>query len=157
MRIIAHRGLLEGPDESLQNDPSQVLKALNSGFEAEIDVWFEKGKWYLGHDTMDHEIPPAFLAYPGLWIHCKNIPAFYNLKRLANKINFFYHESDKIVLTSNGDAWTYFGLPETMDPQAICVMPEVTYSWEEINLMVKSGKWAGMCSDWPIKIRGMLS
>ncbi len=156
MKIIAHRGLLEGPDDSLQNDPIQILKALDNGFDAEIDVWFDKGRWYLGHDGMDHEIPPSFLTDARLWIHCKNIAAFYNLKRLGTKVNFFYHESDKIVFTSMGDVWTYFGIPETMDTQAICVMPEVSYDWEEISNMVRSGRWAGMCSDWPIRIKEIL-
>ena len=156
MRIIAHRGLTNGPDDLLQNHPLQVIKAIEQGFDAEIDLWFDKGRWYLGHDTMSHEIPPAFLTNQHLWIHCKNLPAFYNLKRFGTKVNFFYHDSDKVVLTSNGNVWTYFGLPETMDPQAICVMPEVTYSWTEIELMVRSGKWAGMCTDWPIRIRELL-
>lgn len=157
MRIIAHRGLLDGPDEKMQNHPSQVIKALDIGFDAEIDVWFSKGKWYLGHDTMDHEVPASWLTTTGLWIHCKNVHAFYNLKRLASNVNFFYHDSDKIVLTSNGHVWTYFGLPETKDPQAICVMPEVNYTWDEITTMVKSGQWAGMCTDWPQRIKEMLS
>lgn len=157
MRIIAHRGLINGPDDNRQNHPEQVEIALSEGFDAEIDVWFDKGRWYLGHNGMDHEIPPSYLSKPGLWIHCKNIPAFYNLKRFATRINFFYHDNDKIVFTSNGDVWTYFGIPETMDPQAICVMPEVTYDWEEIGKMVQSCKWAGMCTDWPLRIRGLMA
>lgn len=156
MRIIAHRGLINGPNDELQNRPEKVMEALSLGFDAEIDVWFDRGRWYLGHDGMDHEVPLSWLMTERLWIHCKNIPAFYNLRRLANRVNFFYHDSDKIVLTSNGDVWTYFGLPETKDPQAICVMPEVTYTWEDIKLMVRSGQWAGMCTDWPLRIRELL-
>lgn len=153
MKIIAHRGLLDGPNTELQNNPLQVTKALEQGFDVEIDVWFDKGVWYLGHDTMDYKVPLPWLTQERLWIHCKNISAFYNLKRLIGKINFFYHESDKIVLTSNGNVWTYFGLPETKDTMAVCVMPEVNYNWTDIEHMVKTKQWFGICTDWPRRIK----
>lgn len=157
MRIIAHRGLLEGPDKALENHPLQIQKALDMGFDVEIDIRFDKGRWYLGHDNMDHEIAPSWLKTPNLWIHCKNVSAFYNLKRFRDDgINFFYHDTDLVILTSKGDVWTYFGPPETKDTQAVCVLPEVNYDWDEIGKMVNSGQWLGICTDWSLKARSML-
>ena len=51
MKMIAHRGLLSGPDKDLENRPEQIDTALSKGFEAEVDVWVVDGqKFMLGHD-----------------------------------------------------------------------------------------------------------
>ena len=39
MIIIAHRGNINGPS-SLANHPLQIKRALDAGFDAEIDVWW---------------------------------------------------------------------------------------------------------------------
>ena len=54
-KIIAHRGLLHGPDEKIENAPSQIQKALNMGFDVEIDVWVTDDL-YLGHDEPTYMI-----------------------------------------------------------------------------------------------------
>jgi hypothetical protein len=154
--IIAHRGLTEGPDDEKQNRPDQIMSALDQGFDAEIDVWNINGQWFLGHDTPDYQVPAQFLTTPGLWIHCKNIAAFYNAGRMVAPINYFFHNSDLVVLTSKGNVWTYFGPPETRDPSAICVMPEVSYLWTEIEQMAKKKQWLGFCTDWPGKLKSCL-
>lgn len=156
MKIIAHRGLTDGPNNERQNHPSQVEDALSEGFDAEIDVWHDRGSWFLGHDFPHHKISLEWLKTPGLWIHCKNTSAFYNLKRMVAPTNFFFHDSDLIVVTSLGDIWTYFGMPETKDPMAICVMPEVNYSWSEIEQMARKKQWAGFCTDHPRKFKEWL-
>ena len=156
MLIIAHRGLLDGPDDEKQNRPDQVLAALDEGFDAEIDVWNIKGQWFLGHDNPDYLVPAHFLTTPGLWIHCKNIAAFYNLSRMVAPINYFFHDTDLVVLTSKGNVWTYFGPLETRDPTAICVMPELNYLWSEIEDMAKKKQWLGFCTDWPRKLKACL-
>jgi hypothetical protein len=152
MLIIAHRGLTDGPDELLQNHPDQVQRALDQGFDAEIDLWFLDNKWYLGHDGPEHETNWNLLSQQGLWIHCKNLPAFFELKKVAGNYNYFWHDSDLVVFTSQGYVWTYFGKPETCSANSICVMPEVTYTWLEICSMVADDKWLGFCTDWPKKI-----
>lgn len=153
MKIIAHRGLTDGPSNERQNHPSQVEDALAEGFDAEIDVWHDRGSWFLGHDLPTHRITVDWLTKPGLWVHCKNISAFYNLRRTVAPINYFFHDSDLLILTSQGNVWTYFGMPETRDPMSICVMPEANYSWSEIETMVRKKQWAGFCTDHPRKIR----
>lgn len=152
MKIIAHRGLVDGPDDLKQNHPEQVMAALLEGFDAEIDVWFDRGSWFLGHDQPTYQVPLSWLTTEGLWIHCKNVGAFYNLRRLVTPVNYFFHDNDLIVLTSFGNVWTYFGAPETRDPLAICVMPEVTYDWVKIEEMANKGQWSGFCTDYPRKL-----
>lgn len=156
MILIAHRGLMDGPDGSAQNHPDQIRRALDAGFDAEIDLWLIDGRWMLGHDGPEHEVDLRFISYHGLWLHCKNLPAFFALRAIGGNHNYFFHDSDMVVLTSKGQVWTYFGKPETRSPGSICVMPEVTYDWSQIRAMVNGHAWLGMCSDWVNMIRGMV-
>jgi hypothetical protein len=153
MKFIAHRGLMDGPDDNMQNRPDQIVKALDHGFEAEIDVWHVDGKWVLGHDGPEHDTDIGFLQQKGLWIHCKNLDALFTLRSLKHHYNFFWHESDTVTLTSTNVIWTYFGKPETVSPMSVCVMPEVTYGWDEIENMVRSWHWYGFCSDHVNRLR----
>ena len=49
MRYIAHRGLFQGPNVNLENTPNQIDLAINRGYDAEIDVWVQDDKIFLGH------------------------------------------------------------------------------------------------------------
>ena len=53
-------------------------------------------------------------------IHCKNLECFYKISELD--VNFFWHEKDKVVITSKG----FFGIILVLFYQkSICVMPEI--------------------------------
>jgi len=153
MLIIAHRGLLNGPDARLQNAPQQIAAALSAGYDAEIDVWLNDDRWFLGHDGPEHETDLDFISHPKLWIHCKNLAAFFELRRLNATHNYFVHESDPVVLTSKGNIWTFMGLIETKNAESICVMPEVTYKWPDIERMVIGREWYGYCTDYPERFK----
>ena len=157
--IIAHRGLLDGPDTGLQNRPDQITKALDLGFQVEIDVWYIDGVWHLGHDGPEHSVSWSFLNEHSnrLWVHCKNLSAFFKLKSdKSHQLNYFWHDSDAVVLTSKQHVWTYFGKRETMHTHSVCVMPEVNYEWAEIVAMTQQDKWCAVCTDWPRKLKECL-
>ena len=61
MKLIAHRGNLDGSDPDKENYPSYIQRALKLGYDAEIDVWHIDDKWYLGHDDPRYEIKYNFL------------------------------------------------------------------------------------------------
>lgn len=152
MLLIAHRGLTQGPDSKLENDPAQVQQALAQGYHAEIDLWWQNNKWMLGHDLPVYEVDSSFISQQRLWIHCKNLSAFFRMKTHHRDLNYFWHESDQVVLTNTGVVWTYFGLPETLSPYSICVMPEVNYTWEAIRAMHDQQLCMGICSDYVERI-----
>lgn len=107
MKIISHRGNLIGRIPEKENHPNYVDAAISSGFDVEIDVWFSDNKFYLGHDKPEYEIELSwFLSRENkLWIHAKNlevIPHLYN-----TNLNWFWHESDKLTITSKGFLWCY--------------------------------------------------
>ena len=147
MIYIAHRGLFNGPDVNIENRPEQIELALSKGYHCEVDVWFVDNKWFLGHDCPDYEIPYEFLEQPNLWLHAKNLDALYVMG--ANKmLNFFWHESDSCVLTSQGDIWTQPGKPLTRN--SVMVMPE--YIDNTLN-NVLNVECMAICSDYVNKIK----
>ncbi len=105
MKLISHRGNLNGPDLLLDNNPNHIEKVLSMGIECEIDVWFCDEHYYLGHDGPLNKIPDSFLLKNGLWCHAKNLQA---LESMLNKnIHCFWHENDDFTLTSRGYIWTF--------------------------------------------------
>jgi hypothetical protein len=118
MYYIAHRGNLYGPNPSMENNPEYVKNALDSGFDAEIDVWYINGKFQLGHDEPQYDVDASFLIHDRVWCHAKNIDALEML--LSIGAHCFWHEKDMYTLTSKGIIWAYPGSPLTKN--TICVM-----------------------------------
>lgn len=139
MILISHRGNLSSPNPELENTPPYIQKALDEGFDVEVDAWFSDGKVYLGHDKPTTPIELKYLKNHKLWVHAKNLHILPML--LDNKINCFFHHTDDAVLTYSRHIWTYPG-KELFD-RSICVMPErSTYSVDQIK------SCAGICSDY---------
>jgi len=147
MKYIAHRGLTEGPDSTLENRPEQIMKSLAQGYGCEIDVRFINEKWMLGHDNPNYEVSFEFLEQPNLWIHAKNLDALYILGA-SRKLNFFWHQEDNFTLTSQGYIWTYPGHELTED--SIMVMPEYV---DSTLYNAYTAECYAICSDYITKIK----
>ena len=149
MKFIAHRGLTEGPDVNLENRPEQIEKALNDGFECEIDLWVTNSDLYLGHDRPDYAVTLEWLqkyhAYYGLWIHAKNLGALRWLT--TTDFTYFWHQEDDFALTSNKYIWTYPG--KELTTRSIVVMPEIF----DKKLEREYNNAYGICSDYVSKLR----
>jgi len=119
MKLIAHRGNIEGSKPAVENDPVYVTQALKAGFDAEIDVWSINGNYILGHDSPDFFVKESYLENKKLWCHAKNLEA---LKRMLDnkKIHCFWHETDKYTITSKGLIWTY--PEERVTPSSVVVV-----------------------------------
>jgi hypothetical protein len=97
MKLIAHRGLINGPDKTIENHPDQIKLAIDQGFGCEVDLWFdEDSRFYLGHDRPQYSIDKDFLIEhkKRLWIHAKNLKALYWLSTTNNFFNYFWHQND---------------------------------------------------------------
>jgi hypothetical protein len=144
MKLIAHRGLINGPDVNLENRPEQIELTLTQGFDCEIDLWVINAEFYLGHDRPDYPIDKKFLDKFGLWIHAKNLAA---LRWLTDtSLYYFWHQEDKFTLTSNKFIWTYPG--QELTQRSIAVLPEL-HDPEFKNLPTNC---YGICSDFVAKI-----
>lgn len=141
MKLIAHRGLTNGPNELLENSPEQILQTLDRGYDCEIDFWIVDNVFYLGHDAPQYQIEKHFIEDTRYWIHAKNLNALYYL--LGTKLNFFWHQTDDFTLTSNGYIWAYPG--KELTNKSIMVMPE----WQDKTLNnARDASCYGVCSDY---------
>jgi len=137
MKLISHRGNLNGPDPNKENTVEYILAAIYNEFDCEIDIWKIDDTLYLGHDQPDNIVSLSFLEKYNnkLWIHCKNVPALVFLK---DTFNCFYHKDDEYTLTSKGYIWG--NIHSYVDKNVIAVMPELT------NKCINNS--AGICSDY---------
>lgn len=137
MKLISHRGNIDGKNEKEENSIYYIQKALKLGYDVEIDVWCVDNKWYLGHDEPQYKVKYDFLTLEGLWLHAKNGDALYHLL-LDRQCNVFYHTDEDWVLTSKKHIWTYPN--QLLYPNSICVLPELGYNGDLKNCK-------GICSD----------
>ena len=147
MKLIAHRGLTNGPNIQIENRPDTIHKALSQGYDVEIDLWAVDNKLYLGHDSPTYEIPHDFLVTDRLWIHAKNLQALTYLSQ--TNFVYFWHQNDDYTLTSNGYIWTYIG--KELSNRSIMLLPEVHDT--QLNNARNVDCYA-ICSDYVETIRG---
>ena len=149
MKLIAHRGNINGPNQEMENNPDYILNTLRFGYDCEIDVHLINNELYLGHDLPQYKINIDFLLknQDKLWIHCKNMEALVLLNEYK-ELNIFWHESDKYTLTSKKYIWSYIGVETKKN--IICVMPELAYYnyIEVIKTKIINNELYGVCTDY---------
>lgn len=141
MKLISHRGNINGIVHKMENYPAFIDTALNAGYDVEIDLWLVGKQFYLGHDEPNHKISIDFLEerVNKLWIHCKNLDVLYNLSLERFGFNYFWHQHDEHSLTSHGIIWNY--ISSELTDRSICVLPELNQYKGDIK------KCYGICSD----------
>ena len=154
MKIISHRGNLNGPQSVVENSPDAIDAAIQLGLDAEIDLWSLNGELFLGHDSPDYrvEIDWLIVRERSLWIHCKNLNGLTHLFHSKAKLNYFYHETDKYTITSLGFVWVFPG--NEVPVNGISVMPEKHTSFPES--LLKDSVGYGICTDYPRIIQDYL-
>lgn len=146
MIFIAHRGLFKGPDEKTENNPTQIRAALEAGFDVEIDVWCIDGKFALGHDKPQYEVPKEYFYNYKMWLHAKNIEALFALAKHPCA-NVFFHDKDDAVFTSSNLIWTYPKAEIQLTSLSIAVLPEKVGDWKNLD------KCYGICSDYVVEYK----
>lgn len=124
MILISHRGNTVGRFESWENEPTYIDKAINEGYDVEVDVWYKDKVLFLGHDKPDYGVNLNwFIERSGkLWIHCKNIEAVLYFNQLGLDLHYFWHQNDTITLTSKNYIWAFPGNQPIKN--SISVLPE---------------------------------
>ena len=136
MIYISHRGLVNGADKDLENNPDQITHLNQKNINVEIDVRFYKNKFYLGHDEPIYEITKSFLQNDKLWCHAKNYEALDALTKID--CHYFWHQEDDYTITNKGFIWVYPGKP--LIKNYISVLPE--------NFDIDTSNCYGVCTDY---------
>jgi len=163
--IIAHRGLLNGPNKQLENTFEQLDECIRfKHLSVEVDIWVKDGVFWAGHDnpTIPFEKELGLLFYSvkmsPVFVHAKNLEALNRIiekygktKTSSNLYDFFMHDKDEAVLTNDGFIWTYPG--KELYKNSIAVLPEICDKdyQEEVEQLFLQNKIAGVCTDYPLK------
>lgn len=142
MLFISHRGNLSGKNKVFENCLTTIKNVIETGYIAEIDLWYNDNFFYLGHDNPENLIEYDFLKLYSnkLLIHCKNDEALFKLKNDPD-FEFFTHTEDQFTLSSKN---TILVNPfvKTNHRDCILMMPEMSsYNLDEIL------KFKGIVSD----------
>jgi len=140
MILISHRGNINGRFESFENIPTYIDLAISKGYDVEIDVWYKDNMFWLGHDKPVFVIDFMWFIdrITKLWVHCKNVEALVYLKNCGYPVNYFWHETDTVTLTSNNDIWAFPNKQPIIG--SIAVMPELNND--------DTTHCVGICSDY---------
>ena len=148
MIYISHRGNLTGKNPEFENSPVYIYKAIDQGFDVEVDLRHKDGQIFLGHEKPQYLIDDNFIddCRDSLWVHCKDKES---LKyALDEELNCFFHKADDYTLTSKGYVWAFPGFAKE-NSKIIAVLPELFRTVEEI----KGLDFYGFCSDVIMYIR----
>ena len=131
---IAHRGLINGANHTIENSMTTVTEWCRQGRSSEIDIWWHREAFWIGHDEPREPVSPEFLHSEYLWIHAKNPEGFYHLQKLSNEkgwgLRIFYHTDEDYALTTTGETIILPGLPDVegwtyMMPEMGFVIPTI--------------------------------
>ena len=158
MKLIAHRGNINGPDSLMENNPEYIENAISQGYDVEIDIRCDDitKEFYLGHDEPKYMVDWLWLSKhrEKLWIHCKNIEALYEFSSGSSGYNYFWHQTDSYTMTSQGYIWSYPG--KRYNSRSIVVMPEhndMLPFMQDNHIDMKDHDCFGICSDYVEKIK----
>ena len=108
MKLISHRGNINGKNSSNENSLEAIECCLIKELDIEVDLWFKDGNFYLGHDLPLFKININEINNEKFWFHIKNIETFSVIKKYDIK-NYFWHQDDLCTLTSSQKFWLYPG------------------------------------------------
>ena len=151
MKIIAHRGNLNGPNPLTENDPKRITQCIEQGYDVEIDLRYDPitNVLWLGHDEPQHKVTWYWLAgrQEHLWIHCKDVATLHEFATNTGGYNYFFHDKDDYTLTSMKYIWSYPGKSYT--DHTVVVMPErEEMDWDKLRVT----NCYGVCTDYAEKL-----
>jgi len=141
IKLIAHRGNLNGKNPERENHPDYVLEALNQGYHVEVDVRSKCGGLYLGHDEPKYEVRQNLLRFSRIICHAKDKEAL-RIMLEDGEIHCFWHENDDYTMTSEGWVWVFPS--KELIPNSVCVLPEY-YKRDDFRSL---NKCRAVCSDY---------
>jgi hypothetical protein len=103
MKIISHRGNINGPVPEKENRPSYIDSAIQLGYDVEVDLRIIDNDFWLGHDEPQYkvELPWMLLRKDKIWFHCKDINSALVLAKFDQGFQYFCHSQEPYVCTSH--------------------------------------------------------
>ena len=143
MRLISHRGNVDGVIPEKENSLDYIDSAIGMGFDVEIDLWKIADTISLGHDEPQYQLDLKWLTdrRDKLWVHCKNLSALSEI--VSTGVPCFYHVKEDYTLISNGKIWAH----NINTVNENCIIPLLTEADVESWDVLSNPKVYGICSD----------
>jgi len=143
MKIISHRGNINGPIPKKENRPSYIDSAIQLGYEVEIDLRVINNEFWLGHDEPQYKIELLWmrLRKEKLWFHCKDMESALMLASLDDDFKYFCHSSEPYVCTSHKYLWIH-DLTSGINDK--CIIPLLS---KDDIMNYKNNKPYAICTD----------
>jgi hypothetical protein len=144
MKIISHRGNINGLVPEKENRPSYIDSAIQLGYDVEVDLRIIDNEFWLGHDEAQYKIELSWMSLrkDKIWFHCKDINSALVLAKLDKGFQYFCHSQEPYVCTSNGYIWVHDLTGKINDK---CIIPLL--SKEDIENYNNSNPYA-ICTDY---------
>jgi hypothetical protein len=148
MKLISHRGNINGIVPEKENRPSYIDCAIQLGYDVEVDIRYIDNKFCLGHDTPDYIVSTKWieLRKDSIWFHCKDSNAAYQLS-LMKDIKYFCHSADPFVAVSNNCIWVHD--LSMITPNSVIPLLDL----DSIESYTKYELVYAICTDYPSKIK----
>lgn len=130
MLYISYRGIYDGTNYEDANTPTQIRKALNSGYSCMVDVWRVDGQLYLGNDQPLIEVTPTYLQGRRFWLNVRNTEMQEWIVTQSSTLypNYFWFTTPTpppaYVTASNGKLITPGTVP--INNNSVIYLPEVS-------------------------------
>lgn len=148
-KLIAHRGNFAGQQPQLENSFDYLKRAIDLGYDVEIDARIVNNKMWLGHDEPKYELNYEqymyLLTHREVWWHSKDYNTLTNLVNRGPWMKVFAHESDTYGLVNGGYIWTC-DTTITLSEQNHTVFMIIGDISPHEDIL-KEGRVFGMCSD----------
>jgi len=153
MKIISHRGNINGPVPEKENRPSYIDASIGLGYDVEVDLRFIDGEFWLGHDEPQYKINESWMEprKEKIWYHCKDIESSLELIKINKGYKFFCHTKDDYVITSIGKLWVHDLLNKINED---CIIPLLGLS--DID-NYKNNKPYAVCTDYVYECKTLLN
>ena len=159
LKVIAHRGLLDGPSSDKENNLENIQSNIKKYPEIinELDIWIDSNNIYIGHDYPKNKIQSKILYENSrnLILHIKGVNLVtQNGVKIFNNIlkncHYFAHQEDDFVITNKGWIWSH---PRNgFVKNTICVLPEKIESLDSAVKKIEFNSLYGVCTDYPLKV-----
>jgi len=126
MILIAHRGNMNGPCFTKENQMDYLRLAIHRGFNVEVDVYYFDGQFWFGHDGPKYKVSYLDILelIPFAWFHLKTPETAVQFSAQYPASKYFIHDKESCVITSTGHIWCHSDF-NVLGKKCILVMPEL--------------------------------
>ncbi len=150
MKIISHRGNIDGPGSDCERD--RVEMAIDAGFYVELDVRRAFNELMIGHDKLLYKLPVDWIRKPladRFWFHAKDVATFNELGALGLRV-FMHTDEPFAVVFPERLKWIHpVHNPVVYDRFTVKDVAVDVAGYPRLDVTSVTHSPYAICTDWP--------